>query len=110
MYQCGSCEQEFHEPNSEKQCPHCGSGNWVEGHIDDPLSKLSYQINLDPKKGKVGKLTPRLASKNMPKLIDDPCECDEPKFGCYPEDGKCSCGHHKHHIHCETCGKISQYG
>ena len=33
-YQCGSCEQFFNElKNSE--CPHCGSGNWIEGCIDD---------------------------------------------------------------------------
>jgi rubrerythrin len=33
-YQCGSCEQHFDEPE-DGSCPHCGSGNFVEGCIDD---------------------------------------------------------------------------
>lgn len=33
-YQCGSCEQYFDEPE-DGQCPHCGSGNYVQGCIDD---------------------------------------------------------------------------
>ena len=39
------------------------------------------------------------------------CRCgDKETFGSYPEDGKCDCGVHKHHVHCGTCGKISQIG
>jgi hypothetical protein len=39
------------------------------------------------------------------------CHCGEKStFGSYPEDGECSCGMHKHHVHCGTCGKISQVG
>ena len=38
------------------------------------------------------------------------CDCDDPIFGTYPEDGKCSCGMYKHHVHCATCGKILQIG
>lgn len=33
-YQCGSCESFFNAPNDDDQCPHCFSGNWVEGSID----------------------------------------------------------------------------
>jgi hypothetical protein len=38
------------------------------------------------------------------------CDCDEPEFGTYPEDGQCPCGQHKHHVHCAICGKILQVG
>jgi len=34
-YQCGSCEQFFDELENGS-CPHCGSGNFVEGCIDGP--------------------------------------------------------------------------
>ena len=33
--QCCSCEQEFYKP-IDNSCPYCMSGNWVNGHIDDP--------------------------------------------------------------------------
>jgi len=36
-YQCGSCEKYFTEPK-DGECPHCGSGNWVKGCIDEPES------------------------------------------------------------------------
>ena len=35
-YQCGSCEQFFAAPDKEGECPHCGSGNWFKGTIDEP--------------------------------------------------------------------------
>jgi hypothetical protein len=39
------------------------------------------------------------------------CKCgDDYTFGRYPGDGECSCGMHKHHVHCGTCGKLSQIG
>ena len=38
------------------------------------------------------------------------CQCDEPTFGHYPQDGECNCGMYKHHVHCGTCGRISQIG
>jgi len=41
------------------------------------------------------------------------CECEESTFGSYPEDGACQvkgCRVHKHHVHCGTCGKITQIG
>jgi len=34
VYQCGSCEREFKKLKDDA-CPHCGSGNFAEGHIDD---------------------------------------------------------------------------
>jgi len=47
-YQCGSCEQFFDEPDGGA-CPNCGSGNFVEGCIDDPdeLETLAIGINSD---------------------------------------------------------------
>ena len=39
------------------------------------------------------------------------CNCGENEtFGTYPDDGECDCGIHKHHVHCGTCGKVSQIG
>lgn len=34
-YQCGSCEQFFDHTDDVGDCPHCSSGNIVEGSIDD---------------------------------------------------------------------------
>lgn len=39
------------------------------------------------------------------------CECGkDSEFLCYPEDGCCTCGVHKHHVHCAKCGCVSQVG
>lgn len=39
------------------------------------------------------------------------CKCgDKQTFGRYPEDGQCSCGMYKHHVHCGNCDRISQIG
>lgn len=38
------------------------------------------------------------------------CDCEESEFLCYPEDGVCTCGIHKHHVHCKHCGGVSQIG
>lgn len=40
------------------------------------------------------------------------CECPAGSwtFGSYPEDGACGCGTWKHHVHCGTCGNVSQLG
>jgi len=39
------------------------------------------------------------------------CECGEDaEFLCYPEDGCCTCGEYKHHVHCRKCGGIMQVG
>jgi len=37
------------------------------------------------------------------------CHCPQSVFHSYPEDGECSCGEEKHHVHCQ-CGRISQTG
>jgi len=45
-------------------------------------------------------------------LIQEWCmqEHDENNsFLCYPEDGQCSCGEYKHHVHCAH-GRIIQTG
>lgn len=39
------------------------------------------------------------------------CMCaDGGEFFCYPEDGVCSCGIYKHHVHCKKCGGVMQIG
>lgn len=42
-------------------------------------------------------------------LSSEMCNCERPEFLCYPEDGQCVCGIHKHHVHC-VCGKVMQIG
>jgi len=45
------------------------------------------------------------------KLSSEWCKCGKDEvFGCYPEDGECTCGVYKHHVHCGRCGGISQIG
>ncbi len=44
------------------------------------------------------------------KLVNDWCGCDNPEFHSYPQDGECSCGRYKHHVHCANCGAITQVG
>ncbi len=36
--QCCSCEKVFTEKKltPDRECPHCLSGNWVFGYIDEP--------------------------------------------------------------------------
>ena len=49
-------------------------------------------------------------SAKQVKLSPEWCECGpDEEFLCYPEDGECTCGIYKHHVHC-TCGKVSQVG
>lgn len=44
-------------------------------------------------------------------LVSDWCKCGkDSEFLCYPEDGACTCGIHKHHVHCRKCGGVSQIG
>jgi hypothetical protein len=42
-------------------------------------------------------------------LVAEWCNHDECEFRCYPGDGECKCGVHKHHVH-GTCGRILQVG
>ncbi|MCB2146547.1 MAG: hypothetical protein KQI81_08740 [Deltaproteobacteria bacterium] len=38
LKQCCTCEQTFTTPGYPgKECPHCGSGNWVYGYIDEAV-------------------------------------------------------------------------
>lgn len=43
-------------------------------------------------------------------LVNRWCDCKRSEFLCYPGDGECLCGTHKHHVHCKNCGGISQIG
>ena len=45
-----------------------------------------------------------------PYLKAECCQCEEDEFLCYPENGACTCGVFKHHVHCKKCGGISQVG
>ena len=39
------------------------------------------------------------------------CECGPAQtFGSYPQYGECECGVQKEHVHCGTCGHITQVG
>lgn len=51
--------------------------------------------------------------KRMSRAMDGKwcrCPADRQTFGSYPQNGECPCGMFKHHVHCGTCGKISQIG
>jgi hypothetical protein len=43
-------------------------------------------------------------------LVAKWCDCgSDTGFRCYPGDGECECGMHKHHVH-GTCGHVTQVG
>lgn len=44
------------------------------------------------------------------KLTSKWCKCEQSEFHSYPEDGTCTCGMYKHHVHCAKCGSVSQIG
>jgi len=43
-------------------------------------------------------------------LNSDWCSCEPGEFLCYPENGVCTCGIWKHHVHCKFCGGVTQIG
>lgn len=46
LKQCCTCEKPFYYLAKDDTCPHCGSGNWVYGWIDEPenfLTELDLQ-------------------------------------------------------------------
>lgn len=47
---------------------------------------------------------------NAVKLKPEWCNCKRPGFLFYANDNVCVCGIKKHHVHCSTCGAISQVG
>lgn len=54
---------------------------------------------------------PKMTEAYLRRLLKQEwCRCgDAGAFLCYPENGACSCGEFKHHVHC-ICGGISQTG
>ncbi len=71
-----------------------------------------------PDFGKI-KITVRDTTRNVENmkafLRQEWCSCSEEQlkednFLCYPEDGCCTCGEYKHHVHCKFCGGITQTG
>ena len=41
---CMTCEKQFESHNSER-CPHCGSGDWVYGTLDEPVDMAEVYKN-----------------------------------------------------------------
>jgi len=94
-------------------CPKCDHGRMVintKAAGEREFKPMDIDCIHCDGKGKVSdeklasiKETDRFMSEEM-------CNCDNPTFGSYPTDGQCDCGMWKHHVHCGTCGKISQIG
>jgi Zn finger protein HypA/HybF involved in hydrogenase expression len=43
--QCCTCEIIFFKEDTvDKNCPRCGSGDWVIGYIDQPITKKDKEI------------------------------------------------------------------
>lgn len=42
--QCMTCEQKFESYNGES-CPHCGSGDWMYGTLDEPVDMAEVYKN-----------------------------------------------------------------
>lgn len=41
---CMICEKQFESHNNER-CPHCGSGDWVYGTLDEPVDMAEVYKN-----------------------------------------------------------------
>jgi hypothetical protein len=68
----------------------------------------AYELNLE-----TGEFVEIVAPENpAPRVNHFGClgEKHAPVFGGYPMDGECECGMWKHHVHCATCGGVSQVG
>ena len=104
--------------NRKKLCRNLVSQKKLDSYIIDTISQLyvkegktlQYGIQRancvlrDVKKENEGKEEPKF------KLTSDWCKCQNFEFYSYPEDGECSCGIHKHHVHCANCGGVNQIG
>ena len=94
------------------ECPVCKGDKTVFCKINDltknPPTKTGVDLTCYECDG-AGEVTPEhlQAYQAREELF---CSCEESTFGSYPQDGECDCGMHKHHVHCGTCGKISQIG
>jgi len=100
-------------------CPKCKKGQMIIKVQDFTCGKkfkendcLDMQIDCIHCDGTGEVSDEKLASiKETDRFIaEEMCSCDNPTFGSYPQDGECSCGMYKHHVHCGNCGKISQIG
>jgi len=94
------------------ECPTCKGDGTVfctsKDLTKDPPTETGFDLTCYTCDGR-GEITEdELKAKQA--MDDMMCSCDEPTFGSYPQDGECNCGMHKHHVHCGTCGKISQIG
>lgn len=76
--------------------------NVLGGVVVEEVENMRIDVRETAKRDKLEPMKPFLSSKW--------CECEKPEFLCYPEDGECPCGIHKHHVHCSKCGSVSQIG
>ena len=95
--------------NSGTDCPVCGSCDCIKG-LPEPIAEMGLSCTE----------CDTVWFKTQCEEVEEDkfgegdiwCKCEEGEhtFGSYPQDGECKCGMHKHHVHCGTCGKISQVG
>jgi len=95
-------------------CPSCRGGRLtVTVHAEAHQPPTQFEMPCPTCRG-----TGRLTDTEAAALEEEAalwCRCapDAWTFGSYPEDGRCprlpDC-YHKHHVHCGTCGKVSQLG
>jgi hypothetical protein len=68
----------------------------------------AYKLNLE-----TGELVEEVAPENpAPRVNNFGClgEPHQSTFGGFPANGECECGMYKHHVHCATCGGVTQIG
>ena len=77
----------------------------------DSLTMLTYLLCQHQASDVIKKLVRVInrLQKSKSHLNTDWCDCKKEKFSSYPQDGECSCGMYKHHVHC-VCGSIMQIG
>lgn len=77
---------------------------------DGPPRRKLKEVPLDEAFGGAFTVREPSTAPEGVKLSQEWCECGPAgAFLCYPENGACSCGEFKHHVHC-ICGNISQTG
>ena len=93
-------------------CPKCKDGKMNVRVTEYGKSTTTIELNCVSCDGTGQVSDEKLKEiKDIDRFVDEEmCDCEDPTFGSYPEDGECSCGMYKHHVHCGTCGKISQIG
>jgi hypothetical protein len=86
------------------------NGNKVTLTGKTGVSTLGEWAECKDAKGNVDKVILSAILVVQTSLSSDWCSCGHEVFHSYPQDGECSCGIYKHHVHCATCGCVSQIG